>query len=305
MSDDSISRVAKAARSMRERRERLGWSTGYLASIATMHAHNQGDLTSISQQTISAFEQGRAKKMPSWFRYVEDAFTNEGDETDYPHVKRRAVESPLQQKPYSPKRTIWEETGEVKPWPEPWPGRITTSNNTFNQKISIPIFNTSRAADGAFHVAESVQTPEGHDDHIESFEDIHVRVQQFELIPEQIIGEFTRFPLTTSEAASSYGIYMPVQALERAVPLGAPTLVSRVRPPTEGDLVIMYLWWARPELPAADSQEDVVAVPAMLIRQSSVWYEGLQLHSEGRYFRVPADRVFQIHRIYQMADVVH
>jgi len=75
MTSKSTSLVEAAAAEMRELRLKLGWSTATLAERARLIAERYGDMISLSQQTISQFEQGRAKRMPSWIRYVEEATT--------------------------------------------------------------------------------------------------------------------------------------------------------------------------------------------------------------------------------------
>jgi transcriptional regulator with XRE-family HTH domain len=59
---------------MREERRRLGWSAAELALRARSQGKKQGVELALSQQSISAFENGTAKRMPSWFRFVELAF---------------------------------------------------------------------------------------------------------------------------------------------------------------------------------------------------------------------------------------
>lgn len=296
MSDENISPVAKAAAVMRQQRERLGWSTGYLAREATMHARNQGDLINISQQTISAFEQGRAKKMPYWYRYIDDAFTNAGKVTDYPHIERHASKEG-ERSNLGPLRTIWDESGEIHPWPN-----RKRAQGEGKSKAGIPIFRADNIEDGSFRVPEKYRRLEGDPGFVENFDDLRVSVKRFELHASSIIGEYSRNPLGLVEARSCYGLYMPNDALGWAIPRGTPMLISRVRPAAEGDLALLYLWRSLPEASDVPDQENLVVVPALLLGQSPYWYEGAQLHEEGRHFRVSADLVPQIHRIYTISD---
>lgn len=65
---------AMAAQFIRDQRKKRGWSTTVLADYARAIARREGSTTKLTQQTISGFEQGDAKRMPEWFRYVEMAF---------------------------------------------------------------------------------------------------------------------------------------------------------------------------------------------------------------------------------------
>lgn len=73
-----------AAKYVRQRREALGLSTTQLAERARAWARHDGDTIKLSQQSISGFEQGDAKRMPSWIRYVEKAFDDLAIEPDIP-----------------------------------------------------------------------------------------------------------------------------------------------------------------------------------------------------------------------------
>lgn len=59
---------------MKAEREALGWSTTTLADHARALAHAEGNMIALTQQTISGFEQGEAKRIPQWMRYVRKAF---------------------------------------------------------------------------------------------------------------------------------------------------------------------------------------------------------------------------------------
>lgn len=65
---------AEAARWMKTKRAERGWSTTVLANIARTIAHRERSSIKLTQQTISNFEQGDAKRTPDWLRYVRMAF---------------------------------------------------------------------------------------------------------------------------------------------------------------------------------------------------------------------------------------
>jgi len=65
---------AAAAAFMKRERGKRGWSTTNLADYARAIARREGSAAKLTQQTVSGFEQGDAKRMPEWFRYVEMAF---------------------------------------------------------------------------------------------------------------------------------------------------------------------------------------------------------------------------------------
>lgn len=60
-------------------RDARGWSTPVLAERARAFARADGNMIALTQQTISGFEQGTAKRVPQWLRYVREAFENDGD----------------------------------------------------------------------------------------------------------------------------------------------------------------------------------------------------------------------------------
>lgn len=60
-------------------REVRNWSTPVLADRARAFARADGNMIALTQQTISGFEQGQAKRIPQWIRYVREAFENDGD----------------------------------------------------------------------------------------------------------------------------------------------------------------------------------------------------------------------------------
>ena len=71
---------AAAAAFIKKERAKHGWSTIQLADYARAIARREGSQTKLTQQTVSGFEQGTAKRMPEWFRYVRMAF-EEGEPT--------------------------------------------------------------------------------------------------------------------------------------------------------------------------------------------------------------------------------
>lgn len=66
--------AAAAATWMKEQRAKRGWSTTNLADYARAIARREGSSIKLTQQTVSGFEQGEAKRMPEWYRYVVMAF---------------------------------------------------------------------------------------------------------------------------------------------------------------------------------------------------------------------------------------
>lgn len=60
-------------------RDARDWSTPVLAERARAFARADGNMIALTQQTISGFEQGQAKRIPQWIRYVREAFENEGE----------------------------------------------------------------------------------------------------------------------------------------------------------------------------------------------------------------------------------
>jgi phage repressor protein C with HTH and peptisase S24 domain len=60
-------------------REARNWSTPALAERARAFARADGNMIALTQQTISGFEQGQAKRIPQWIRYVREAFENDGE----------------------------------------------------------------------------------------------------------------------------------------------------------------------------------------------------------------------------------
>ncbi|EQB03697.1 hypothetical protein L286_11800 [Sphingobium sp. HDIP04] len=77
--------IAGLAEFIRNSRRTLNISTAELADLARAKARAAGDNIGLSQQTISAFEQGRAKRMPGWAQYVYEALSelasDEGNRT--------------------------------------------------------------------------------------------------------------------------------------------------------------------------------------------------------------------------------
>ena len=60
-------------------RKARSWSTPALADRARAFARADGNMIALTQQTISGFEQGQAKRIPQWIRYVREAFENDGE----------------------------------------------------------------------------------------------------------------------------------------------------------------------------------------------------------------------------------
>lgn len=66
--------VEQLARQMKAERERRGWSAETLAERARHFATEAGLHIKLTQQSISNFEVGGAKRVPVWLRYVKEAF---------------------------------------------------------------------------------------------------------------------------------------------------------------------------------------------------------------------------------------
>lgn len=77
MSDENEAR--RAAQQMRAKREARGWSTTVLADRARELATRAGLEIKLTQQSISKFEQGDAKRIPVWFNYAMRALAVESD----------------------------------------------------------------------------------------------------------------------------------------------------------------------------------------------------------------------------------
>lgn len=69
--------AAEAGKWMRAERERRGWTTGELADRARQFAEREGLQMKLTQQSISNFEQGGAKRLPLWMRHVRMAFDSD------------------------------------------------------------------------------------------------------------------------------------------------------------------------------------------------------------------------------------
>jgi phage repressor protein C with HTH and peptisase S24 domain len=69
--------AGEAAGWMKAERKRRGWSTTELADKARSFAERDGLQMKLTQQSISSFEQGDAKRIPVWMRYVRMAFDSD------------------------------------------------------------------------------------------------------------------------------------------------------------------------------------------------------------------------------------
>lgn len=72
---------ADQGKSLRKMREGRGWSAAELADRARAIAREQGSALKLTQQSISKFELGTAKRVPEWLRYVRAAFAAAREET--------------------------------------------------------------------------------------------------------------------------------------------------------------------------------------------------------------------------------
>lgn len=72
---------------IKKERIRRGWSADELARRARAFALEEGDEIKLSQQLISKYESGGAKRSPHWIRYVQRAFDAADQETaNDPHL---------------------------------------------------------------------------------------------------------------------------------------------------------------------------------------------------------------------------
>ena len=74
---------AEAGNWTKREREKRGISAAELAARITGLANEQGDPTSVSQQVVSKFEQGRNKRLPSWARFIDAALEASDGETKH------------------------------------------------------------------------------------------------------------------------------------------------------------------------------------------------------------------------------
>jgi phage repressor protein C with HTH and peptisase S24 domain len=79
--------VADAAKLLKRRRAERGWSAEEMAARARAFANEEGSEIKLSQQLISKFESGGAKRMPQWIRYAWRALDAAAEETaEDPHL---------------------------------------------------------------------------------------------------------------------------------------------------------------------------------------------------------------------------
>jgi len=79
---------------VKSERESRGWSAAELARRMNGMLAETGDVTRVSQQVISKFEQGNTKRMPHWVRFVAAAFDVAEDETsDDPYLSAGRTDS--------------------------------------------------------------------------------------------------------------------------------------------------------------------------------------------------------------------
>jgi phage repressor protein C with HTH and peptisase S24 domain len=71
-----------AAQWLKAERAIRNWSTTEVAKQARGLAIEAGEQIALTQQSISNFEQGTAKRIPAWLRYVREAFENSEDQVE-------------------------------------------------------------------------------------------------------------------------------------------------------------------------------------------------------------------------------
>lgn len=71
----------------KRQRDRRGMSAAELARRINGLAQEAGDPTTVSQQVVSKWEQGKAKKFPAWTRFIMPALeANDGETKEDPHL---------------------------------------------------------------------------------------------------------------------------------------------------------------------------------------------------------------------------
>lgn len=85
---------SKAGRWTKGQREARGLSAQALADIINGIAREQGDPTVLSQQNLSKFEKGEAKRLSAWTRYIVPALQSLDNRTDEdPHLSMADTDS--------------------------------------------------------------------------------------------------------------------------------------------------------------------------------------------------------------------
>jgi len=111
----------------------------------------------------------------------------------------------------------------------------------------------------------------------------------------RFITKLSAVPLDEQEADNSYCLFLPVQAMKPALPVGEPVLVNTARPSGEQDLALVYL---KTEAGAVTKGE--VAIPAQVTRVHPGGYDLEQFN--GARFTIDAEQVGHVDRIYVMPD---
>jgi phage repressor protein C with HTH and peptisase S24 domain len=79
--------AGEAAKKLKQERLKRGWTAEEVARRARAFALEQGDDIRLSQQLISNYENGKAKRVPHWLRYVWKAYEAAQQETaEDPHL---------------------------------------------------------------------------------------------------------------------------------------------------------------------------------------------------------------------------
>lgn len=78
---------------LREQRQRRGWTAADVARIAVDEAASAGFELKLTQQAVSAFENGNLKSVPRWLRWVRQAVGDIAAQTSEPvhHVTMRVA----------------------------------------------------------------------------------------------------------------------------------------------------------------------------------------------------------------------
>ena len=120
---DDATTVEEAAAAVKQLRKECGWTAQQLAEKVVETARAAGDQISLTQQAVSFFENGHAKSLPRWIRYLELIYTghrtNEREEM-LASLRGDVVDVPMLDLAYGMGGTYLDE-GEIEVRTEPFP----------------------------------------------------------------------------------------------------------------------------------------------------------------------------------------
>jgi transcriptional regulator with XRE-family HTH domain len=162
----------------------------------------------------------------------------------------------------------------------------------------VPVYATEAMEETRFRRWESERFEKGDEWHEPDFDKQRMRAQQMRVYRNRKIGQFRDVPIGPGEALSSYGIYLPVSALDPAFEIGSSALVSLARPIGVGDFGLFFM--RDPE----DGSEKKYG-PAVPARVSSILPKRFEVEQFfGSRFTLDRTDVIAVHRIYKMADIL-